>query len=236
MMRRVVSEADEHASSIRQWLNDVIIGYNFCPYARPAADADQIRIVTSSADKPEGVLDDLTTEAMRLPVASQAELESGQPATTLLVCPHVAAWQSFEEFRSFYDMDLSKGYIFAEQDLYIVCFHPRYGEGSDGVEDGDEIDLGGVAATVLDSAAGFGASGQPLAKVAMASGEEAFIELPTPIDETEELVSTAPRPALHLLRTRDLEEANDAEIHRRNTDTIADLGALVVRERIRQCE
>ena len=115
--------------AIRRWLDDIIIGYNFCPYARPTDEAQQVRIVTSSSSSPEGVLEDLSMEAVRLPTVAQKEIDPGQPATTLLVCPHVLEWESFDEFRAFYDTELSNGYIFAEQDLYIVCFHPSYGRG-----------------------------------------------------------------------------------------------------------
>ena len=50
------------------------------------------------------------------------------------------------------------------------------------------------------------------------------------------MVSRAPRPAVHLLRTRDLEEATDAEIHQRNGATIAGVGAEEVLEAVRRCE
>ncbi|CAE7566143.1 unnamed protein product [Symbiodinium sp. CCMP2592] len=209
--REAVIENDEHVIAIRRWLDDVIIGYNFCPYARPTDEAQQVRIVTSSSISPEGVLEDLSMEAVRLPTVAQKEIDPGQPATTLLVCPHVPEWESFDDFRAFYDTELSNGYIFAEQDLYIVYFHPSYGRGAETLEKGDVIDFGGDAATVLDTAAGFGASGQPLAKVRLGSGEESFIELPTPPDHTEQVVSSAPRPALHLrLGHRELQGWNDA--------------------------
>ncbi|CAE7574127.1 unnamed protein product [Symbiodinium natans] len=233
---QAVVDKDEHVLATRRWLDEVVIGYNFCPYAGPTEEARQIRIVASSARSPEGVLEDLSMEATRLPTVAQKSIEPGQPATTLLVCPHVMEWESFDDFRAFYESELANGYIYAEQDLYIVYFHPSYGQGTaEPLREGDVVDLGGDAATVLDTAAGFGASGQPLAKVSLASGEESFIELPVPPDHTEQIVSCAPRPALHLLRTRDLEEANDAEIHRRNTDTIATVGEERIRNKIERC-
>lgn len=59
--------------------------------------------------------------------------------------------------------------------------------------------------------------------------------MPPAIDATERLVSKAPRPLLHLLRTRDLEEANDAEIHVRNGRSIRELGEEQVLAAIRSC-
>ena len=72
-----------------------------CPkvFYEPSRHNSRSGIVTSSSSLPEGVLDDLSMEAMRLPTVAQREIEPGQPATTLLVCPHVPAWESFEDFR-----------------------------------------------------------------------------------------------------------------------------------------
>ena len=50
-------------------------------------------------------------------------------ATTLLVCPHVKGWSSFDAFQQFYQTELMNGYLYAEQDLYMVSFHPEYGQG-----------------------------------------------------------------------------------------------------------
>ena len=44
------------------------------------------------------------------------DLEEGAPATTLLVCPHVKAWDSFEAFQEFYQAKLMNGYLYAEKD------------------------------------------------------------------------------------------------------------------------
>ncbi|CAK9115638.1 Uncharacterized protein SCF082_LOCUS53513 [Durusdinium trenchii] len=224
---RCAVEEDEHAKAVQQWVQDVVIGYNFCPYAQPAAAQGHLRVVTSTSEVPEGVLEDLSAEAVK-------DLEDGQPATTLLVCPHVKAWKSFEAFQEFYQNELSNGYYFAEQDIYMVSFHPEYGQGA-GLQLGDLIQLGEQRATIRDTCAGYSASGLPLAMVELETGEESFIELPPPIDAIERLVSRGPRVAIHLLRNRDLEEANDADIHRRNGRTIQEVGSAAILDAIRRC-
>ncbi|CAJ1348276.1 unnamed protein product [Effrenium voratum] len=227
--RRVGRLADEHEKAVRTWVERVIMGYNFCPYAKPSAQ--HLRIVTSSAQEAADVLEDLSTEALRLSPTPLKDLEIGEAATTLLVCPFVQQWESFDAFQHFFQTQLSNGYHFAKQDLYIVAFHPNYGRM---LELGESVEVAGQVATVLNTNAGFSARGQILAKVGLASGEETFIELP-PTDPGECLVSTAPRPVLHLLRTRDLEEANDTDIRRRNGATIKDIGEDAIRKAIRLC-
>eukprot|EP00434_Breviolum_minutum_P014095 symbB.v1.2.012428.t1/scaffold849.1/size158081/11 len=71
--------------------------------------------------------------------------------------------------------------------------------------------------------------------VQLSDGQETYIELPAPVDDTERLVSRAPRAAVHLLRNCDLEEANDANIHRRNGVTIGEVGEEVILDAIRRC-
>lgn len=49
------------------------------------------------------------------------DLAEGEPATTLVVCPHVKAWQSFETFQEFYQGQLMNGYFFAEKARMAGC-------------------------------------------------------------------------------------------------------------------
>eukprot|EP00913_Durusdinium_trenchii_P007883 g7397.t1 len=71
---RCAVEEDEHAKAVQQWVQDVVIGYNFCPYAQPAAAQGHLRVVTSTSEVPEGVLEDLSAEAVRLPQGAGLQL------------------------------------------------------------------------------------------------------------------------------------------------------------------
>lgn len=243
MCRRAVVERDEHTAAVQRWLEKVVMGLNICPFARPAGEAGHIRVVTSGASVGRGVLEDLVAEALRLPPQSD-EAPIGRATTTVLCCPYVREWQDFRSFQQFYDQELRGGYLLAEQELFIVSFHPKYGDFGPPLQDGDQIEVGEdaagkpVRATVLDAAAGYGAQGQALAKVKLEDGTETYIQLPAS-DATENCISRAPRPAFHLLRLGDLERAEDPAgskgIKERNRRTVAKLGAAAVEDLVRSC-
>lgn len=250
----VMEDDDEHALAVRQWVNKFIIGLNFCPWAGPAGEAGGLRIVSSTATSAEGVLADLLAEALRLPAADVCVAEGAaeetplRAATTLLVCPRVEAWRNFEAFNSFYVEELRNGYALAEQNLYIVPFHPRHGEVGPELRDGDRIELGegpdGVAvfALVLDAAAGYGDQGQPLALVRDDEGDEFHVALPPrPGGEggaggaAEAAASRAPRPTLHLLRVADLDRAEDDGVRARNRRRAEAMGPEKLEELLESC-
>eukprot|EP00438_Fugacium_kawagutii_P017444 Skav208474 [mRNA] locus=scaffold1104:344466:348024:- [translate_table: standard] len=88
--RRLHAESDSHSAVVRAWLQEFIIGKNFCPWAKSASDSEGIRVVTSQAATEDEILRDLEEEVMALP--SSLEVPRGVPSTTLLVCPHVPSW------------------------------------------------------------------------------------------------------------------------------------------------
>lgn len=243
-------EQDEHIAAMQRWLEKIVMGLNFCPFARPASEAGHVRVVTSTAVTGDGVLEDLCAEALRLPpdTESPSAVPVGRATTTVLCCPYVPEWQDFKSFRHFYEEDLQKGFLFSDAEelgarLYVVSFHPKFSAPS--LKEGDTVDLrededdSGSAvrgAVVLDPAAGYDEEGQALAKVKLDDGSETYIESPGS-DERENTVSCAPRPAFHLLRISDLtaESAQSLVIKERNGRTVADLGASTIEEMVRKC-
>lgn len=144
---------------------------------------------------------------------------------------------------------LRNGYAFAKLGLYVVHFHPNYGAAADGpaLSQGDRLEMGdgptgeAIIAVVLDTNAGFGEAGQRLAKVMIeGTGQECFISLP-PDEPTfggntsSCVVSRSPRPIFHLLRTADLERAEDPNLRARNEGQVARVGEAAVEAMIRQC-
>ncbi|CAE6942466.1 PPOX [Symbiodinium sp. KB8] len=90
--RRVLSETfDEHAAAVRSWLDKLVIGMNLCPWAGKTDESGGIRVVTSLGSAPSEVLEDLQREASALPCEPDAR--PGAATTSLVVCPHVKAWQ-----------------------------------------------------------------------------------------------------------------------------------------------
>ncbi|CAJ1451809.1 unnamed protein product [Effrenium voratum] len=89
--RRVLRAAreDDHAVAVRNWLQKLVIGMNFCPWAKSVNEDNGIKVVTSLATTEDEVLSDLKREAAWLPVGEAKT----KPTTTLVVCPYVAPWQ-----------------------------------------------------------------------------------------------------------------------------------------------
>lgn len=133
--RRAVVEGDVHTVAVKKWLDSMIIGMSFCPWAGPASEANGIRIATSMANSPAAALEDLKAEAARLQGARDSTV------TTLLVCPCVEPWEDFANFNDFRETELQNGEALVEEfGCKVVCFHP-HSQASDsyGLQEGDDI-------------------------------------------------------------------------------------------------
>ncbi|CAE7198359.1 argC [Symbiodinium microadriaticum] len=133
--RRAVVEGDVHTVAVKKWLDSMIIGMSFCPWAGPASEANGIRIATSMANSPAAALEDLKAEAARLQGARDSTV------TTLLVCPCVEPWEDFANFKDFRETELQNGEALVEEfGCKVVCFHP-HSQASDsyGLQEGDDI-------------------------------------------------------------------------------------------------
>lgn len=102
----------------KQWLKNIVIGLNFCPFAKPVFEKEKIHYQVSSATSLENCLQELISEAERLD--EQEELE-----TTLLI--FAECMQDFDDFLDLLEIanDLmeAQGY----QGVYqLASFHPDY--------------------------------------------------------------------------------------------------------------
>jgi len=111
---------DEVLSRTRQWLEEIVIGLNFCPFASSPFLAKQVRFWVSDARDADAVVSDALREAMLLLDSSADEI-----ATSLLICPHV-----LENFDDYLDSLSMIEALLAEAGteglLQIASFHPRY--------------------------------------------------------------------------------------------------------------
>ena len=102
----------------KHWLEQVVIGLNFCPFAKPVFDQGKIHYQVSDAQSLECCLEDLIAEAERLD--RQAEFE-----TTLLIYEN--GLQGFDDFLDALEIanDLmdEQGY---EGVYQLASFHPDY--------------------------------------------------------------------------------------------------------------
>lgn len=111
----------QHEKVIAQtkyWVQHVVIGLNFCPFARAVFEQAKIHYQVSDAQSLECCLEDLIAEAERLDRHTEIE-------TTLLIYEHSA--QDFDDFLDIVEianelMD-EQGYSGVYQ---LASFHPEY--------------------------------------------------------------------------------------------------------------
>ncbi len=105
---------------VRQWLDEVVIGQQLCPFAAKPRDENRVRIAVSHATDEEALLKDLQAELERLSDTPAAELE-----TTLLAIPDLL--EDFEDYNDFLDLvDMWLEQFGWEGEMQVASFHPHY--------------------------------------------------------------------------------------------------------------
>ena len=107
-------------ADVEQWLDEVVIGLDLCPFAARPRREKRVRIAVSHATDEEALLNDLQAELERLSDTPAAELE-----TTLLAIPDML--EDFADYNDFLDaVDLWVEQFGWEGDLQVASFHPQY--------------------------------------------------------------------------------------------------------------
>mgnify|MGYP005734529811 FL=1 len=118
---------------VNQWLNDVVIGLNLCPFAAKPQRNKQIKIVVSAASQEEALLEDILLQLIELSNTDPEKLE-----TTLIVVPNML--QDFWDYNFF--IDWVEGLI-KQQDwegiFQVATFHPDYCFGGAEPEDDENL-------------------------------------------------------------------------------------------------
>lgn len=100
------------------WVKQVIVKYNLCPFARPEVESDRIRYRVIEETQPTAVLQELLAECRLLD-------EQPEIATTLLIMP-----RGFEGFYGYLDLVDSADELLVEQGFeghyQLASFHPDY--------------------------------------------------------------------------------------------------------------
>jgi len=113
-------DAQKAEQETRQWLQQVVVGLNLCPFAHRPLQDNTIRIHVTDCRDEETLLQVLFDEILLLQEAPGKTLE-----TTLLVLTDVL--QSFGEFNQFLDLSdqllIDRGWQGVFQ---IASFHPGY--------------------------------------------------------------------------------------------------------------
>ncbi len=118
---------------VQQWLEDVVIGLNLCPFAAKPNRNKQIKIFVSEATTEETLLEDVLQELMNLDSKTAEELE-----TTLVAIPNML--QDFMDYNFFLDWVDA---LIKQQDwegtFQIATFHPDYCFGGAEPEDDENL-------------------------------------------------------------------------------------------------
>ena len=102
----------------RKWVEDVVVGYNLCPFAKRELVRDRVRFVVTDAENEDDLLKALHAELQRL--EDEPDIE-----TTLLIHPGVL--QDFDAYNEF--LDTAEGlvaYLELEGIYQVASFHPDY--------------------------------------------------------------------------------------------------------------
>ncbi|HCG8572829.1 hypothetical protein CGH51_12175 [Vibrio parahaemolyticus] len=118
---------------VDQWLNDVVIGLNLCPFAAKPQRNKQIKIFVSEATQEEALLEDILLQLIELSTTEPEKLE-----TTLVVVPNML--QDFWDYN--FCIDWVEGLI-KQQDwegiFQVATFHPDYCFGGAVPEDDENL-------------------------------------------------------------------------------------------------
>lgn len=118
---------------VDQWLNDVVIGLNLCPFAAKPQRNKQIKIFVSEATQEEALLEDILLQLIELNTTEPEKLE-----TTLVVVPNML--QDFWDYN--FCIDWVEGLIKQQdwEDIFqVATFHPDYCFGGAAPEDDENL-------------------------------------------------------------------------------------------------
>ena len=118
---------------VGDWLNDVVIGLNLCPFAAKPMRNLQIKTFVSHAETEETLLQDILEQLLELETTSSEKID-----TTLVVVPDMLS--------DFYDYNLFIDWIEAllrQQNwqgiFQLATFHPNYCFGGTEPEDAENL-------------------------------------------------------------------------------------------------
>jgi len=111
---------NEIKHAVEHWLDDIVIGLGFCPFARQPRVTDRIDIYLSDAESIEALLLELLEQVAALENTSPHEKE-----TTLFVIPRLLS-----DFEEYLDVLSLAEQIMAQQGwegiFQLASFHPDY--------------------------------------------------------------------------------------------------------------
>lgn len=105
---------------ISRWIEEAVIGLDFCPFAASVFHTDRVRIAVTEADSPPDAVDAALDEVVELLESPTEEI-----ATTLIAYP-----EALDDFRTFLDVAETVRAALSDADaegiLQVATFHPDY--------------------------------------------------------------------------------------------------------------
>eukprot|EP00747_Dinoflagellata_sp_TGD_P206921 gnl/TRDRNA2_/TRDRNA2_80551_c0_seq1.p1 gnl/TRDRNA2_/TRDRNA2_80551_c0~~gnl/TRDRNA2_/TRDRNA2_80551_c0_seq1.p1 ORF type:complete len:400 (-),score=46.40 gnl/TRDRNA2_/TRDRNA2_80551_c0_seq1:47-1246(-) len=111
----------KYAAEVQAWAERVVVGLGMCPWAVKAQRGGLLRYVTCEGKKPSDVRRLISIEADNLTKKHTLPLTS-----TLVVCPHVAAWKDFVAFDEWVERFASWETRNHGEKVALVAFHPKF--------------------------------------------------------------------------------------------------------------
>lgn len=115
-----MSETKQAVRQVKDWIENFVLHYNFCPFAHKPFKQDTIRYFLSSANSADILVDEIIDELIRLKEENPEIIE-----TTIMIVPNL--FDNFEEFNQFsavVDQILSSLKLVGV--IQVATFHPRY--------------------------------------------------------------------------------------------------------------
>lgn len=110
----------EEVRKVKKWLQNIVIHYNFCPFAKKPFKQNKIRYFLSHAETVEALVDEVIDELLALHKADVNEIE-----TTIMIVPGVL--KDFEEYNEFgVVLDQLIASLKLTGIIQIATFHPDY--------------------------------------------------------------------------------------------------------------
>ncbi|MDG6777543.1 DUF1415 domain-containing protein [Thiomicrorhabdus sp. zzn3] len=116
----MTDSASQIEQACRNWLEQVVIGLNLCPFASKPYLDNQVRIVVSDCEDETCLLEQLQTELTWLADHAPKEIE-----TTLIALPYMLG--DFYDYNDF--LDLAEGLLETQGwsgHFQLASFHPHY--------------------------------------------------------------------------------------------------------------
>ena len=104
---------------VKQWLEDIVIGLNLCPFAKPVFDRKQIHYVLLKDDNIESICRAFVDELLFLDGANPTSI-----STSILIIPSVANFHNYLD--TFEIMDALLDQAGFRGIFQIASFHPDY--------------------------------------------------------------------------------------------------------------